>query len=211
MKMLSHEIEYRTKDVIDQFHKTILICGCGAIGSNIAVNLVRQGFSNVVLVDFDRIEEKNLGTQVYIEHDIGRLKSETLKHILCDISSVVNVEAFTFKLTPQKIKKVTKNVDLIIDAFDNSESRQLLKDIGDSTKIPVIHGGLYEDYAEVFWNKDYIVPQKTLNTDICDYPLARNSILLLTAVLTEEIIKFITDKPTSNWSITLKDFNISNI
>ena len=44
---------------------SVTIVGCGATGSNLADNLVRQGFKKINLIDFDRVEEHNLNNQIY--------------------------------------------------------------------------------------------------------------------------------------------------
>ena len=75
MTKFKHELEYRGESVMDSFHEKIVICGCGAIGSNLADNLVRTGFTNIKLVDFDRVEEHNLSTQIYTSDSIGQKKS----------------------------------------------------------------------------------------------------------------------------------------
>jgi molybdopterin/thiamine biosynthesis adenylyltransferase len=211
MTIFNHEIEYRGKKVLDSFNKRIIICGCGAIGSNLIDNLVRQGFCNFTIVDFDRVEDTNLSTQIYSYPQIGRLKTAALSDIVYDISHSIVISECTKKLDSRNAKKFLKKADLIVDAFDNTESRQLLKDFGLDNNIATLHAGMFEDYAEVIWNKQYKVPQVTEGMDVCDYPLARNVIMLLTAVLSEEIIKWSTGENLSNWSITLKDLNISKL
>lgn len=210
MDWLTHEKNYRQKNIQGLFNKKILVAGCGAIGSNLAINLARQGFSNFILVDFDRVEYNNLSTQAYFNQDIDRLKVQSLSSILHEISDDIDIETHHFKLdNNSRTMSVLKKADIIIDCFDNTESRQLLKDYGKTSKTPTLHGGLYEDYAETFWNDKYIVPQVSNGIDICEYPLARNIILLLVSVMSEEIIKFCLEQKRSNWCITLKDFKIS--
>ena len=209
-KNFNHEIEYRGKKVLDSFNKHIIICGCGAIGSNLAENLVRQGFTNFTFIDFDRVEESNIGTQSYTTYDIGGMKVAALSARIYDIAEV-DSKTFNKRLTSDNIKKFLSGADLIVDAFDNGESRKLLKEYGDKHNIPVLHGGLFEDYGEVVWNKKYKVPIIKEGLDICDYPLARNIIVLLTVVMTEEIIKWCTDHTLNDWSITLKDLKIRKL
>lgn len=212
---IHHELIYRAK-IKDILSYNICICGCGAIGSNLAINLARQGFNNFTLIDDDRVENHNIGTQTYIVDDIGKLKVHSLEKQIEDIyigdSFADNVDITTInKRITTKNTKLLKNSDIIVDCFDNTESRQILKDFGLKNNNPVIHAGLYEDYAEIFWNDQYKVPQIKDGLDVCDYPLARNVIVLLTAVLSEIIIRFFMSLEKENYSITLKDFSISKI
>ncbi|GAG55553.1 unnamed protein product, partial [marine sediment metagenome] len=106
---------------------------------------------------------------------------------------------------------------LVIDAFDNTASRQLVKEacsagdiFGDKSNCRnCLHIGFSSDYGEIIWNEDYQVPDDK-GVDDCDYPLARNLILLLVAVASEIIIKFVVSgqETKENYTITLKDFNI---
>ena len=49
-------------NVTDEIH----IIGLGAIGSTLAEQLARMGFTNFYIYDFDRIEEKNIVNQITI-------------------------------------------------------------------------------------------------------------------------------------------------
>jgi hypothetical protein len=67
--------------------------------------------------------------------------------------------------------------------------------------------GLASDYAEVIWNDIYRVPSPA-NDDICDYPLARNLVMLTIAVACEVIITFIASGQRQNFTVTLGDFAV---
>ena len=59
--------------------KTIYVIGCGGIGSWLAPSLcLLVGAKNVVLVDGDKLEEKNLNRQLFAEEEIGQFKSSAL-------------------------------------------------------------------------------------------------------------------------------------
>ncbi len=44
--------------------------------------------------------------------------------------------------------------------------------------------------------------------DVCDYPLARNLVLLAVAVASEAVVRFVLDGVKQDWSVTLGDFAI---
>ena len=191
----------------------VFVCGCGAIGSNLIDTLVRQGVkAEISVVDFDRVEEKNLATQVWNYDEIGQLKVAAMQNRCYNINKT-NIEIFDKKLDNRTIKKFLKNckdTDLVVDCFDNSESRKLLKDYCTNNDIRCLHGGLFEGYGEVVWNDSYIVPENAKG-DVCDNPIARNLILLLTSVMAEQIRKYIAgeiDEYFGNFTITLKDLQI---
>lgn len=45
----------------------IHIVGCGSVGSTVAENLARCGVTNMVLWDFDKVEEHNIVKFMYFE------------------------------------------------------------------------------------------------------------------------------------------------
>jgi molybdopterin-synthase adenylyltransferase len=186
--------------------RAVTVCGAGALGANLMENLVRSGFGNLKVIDRDRIEERNLSTQPYYRSDIGAFKAKILTNNLYRAIGT-KIEAQTKDLTAETVEQLLKNSDLVIDAFDNSISRKIVKDYCDRAKIPCLHTGLAGDYAEVIWNPIYRVPSAT-NDDVCDYPLARNLVLLTVAIATETIIAFFASNQTHSYTITLKDLTI---
>jgi hypothetical protein len=59
----------------------------------------------------------------------------------------------------------------------------------------------------VIWDERYRVPQDVAG-DVCDYPLARNLVLLTVALASEVILRFALDGSRQDWSATLRDFAI---
>ena len=71
--------------------QTIHIIGLGALGSNLAHLLVRLGFEDFVLYDFDDIADKNLTNQFYFNEQIGDLKATSLRNNLLKINPNLNI------------------------------------------------------------------------------------------------------------------------
>lgn len=106
--------------------KAIGIAGCGGLGSNAAVALVRAGIGKLVLVDFDAVEESNLNRQYFFQSDIGKPKVDALAKHLKNINPDVELETYNEKIAPEKIEKFFKDVDILIEAFDAAESKKWL-------------------------------------------------------------------------------------
>jgi molybdopterin-synthase adenylyltransferase len=207
MSLFFHEQLYRTEAVMAKVKSyPVTICGAGALGSNLAENLARAGFGTLKLIDCDRIEEPNLSTQPYYRSDVGAFKAKILANYLYRaIGTTVQVE--TKQLTATNAHQLLKESQLIVDGFDNSRSREAVKDYAEQSGIACLHAGLAADYAEVIWNEFYRVPSNA-NDDICDYPLARNLVMLTVAVACEAIVSFIATGEQRNFTITLKDLSI---
>ena len=63
------------------YGRPIHIIGVGAIGSRIAEQLARLGFTNLVIYDFDTVDEYNITNQLYTYPDIGLPKTEAYQFI----------------------------------------------------------------------------------------------------------------------------------
>ncbi|MEX0272018.1 hypothetical protein AB3R30_23105 [Leptolyngbyaceae cyanobacterium UHCC 1019] len=61
----------------------------------------------------------------------------------------------------------------------------------------------------MIWNDAYRVPSN-VNDDICDYPLARNLVMLTVAVACEAITSFVKTGEQRHFTITLKDLTIQS-
>jgi molybdopterin-synthase adenylyltransferase len=210
MSIFFHEQLYRSPESMVKIRDySVIICGAGALGANIAETLVRSGFGKLKVIDCDRIEERNLSTQPYYRSDIGAFKAKILANDLYRAIGV-QIESETKRLVAANTKQILGQSSLIIDAFDNSGSRQAVKDHCDRTGQPCLHTGLASDYAEVIWNDSYRVPSDAQD-DICDYPLARNLVLLTVAIACESTVDFIFSGQKRSFTVTLKDLSIQLI
>jgi molybdopterin/thiamine biosynthesis adenylyltransferase len=204
---LYHEALHRSGDVMRRLRDLpVTICGAGALGANLAESLARQGFAQLRIIDRDRIEQRNLSTQPYYRSDIGAFKARILANALYRAIGVP-VEAKVETLTPANAAALLKGSGLVVDAFDNSLSRQTVKEACELEGLPCLHAGLAADYAEVIWNDAYRVPSSARD-DVCDYPLARNLVLLTVAVTAESVVAFVASGERRSHTITLTDLAV---
>ena len=202
-----HESIYRGPELLAKLSALrVTLCGVGAVGSNLADNLVRQGVSHVRAIDKDRVEEHNVSTQAYGEADVGAWKVEALRNRLFRVAGV-EIEAVRKELTAQNARQLLGGCDLVIDAFDNSASRALVQQTVRASGAACLHVGLHADYAEVVWDEAYRVPQDVAG-DVCDYALARNLVLLAVVVASEAIVRFAATGERANRSATLTDLAV---
>lgn len=105
---------------------TVGIAGCGGLGSNCAVSLARVGIGKLILADYDIIEESNLNRQYFFYDQIGKEKVFALKENILKINPNVKVEAHNIKLTAYDIVEIYKNCDVIVEAFDKAEMKEMI-------------------------------------------------------------------------------------
>jgi len=116
-------------------HSSVGIAGVGGLGSNAAVALARAGIGRLILVDFDKVEERNLDRQYYFINQIGKLKVEALKENIIRLNPKVEVSNINQKLEKNNMEKPFKDVDVVIEALDNAETKtQFIEEI--LTKFP---------------------------------------------------------------------------
>jgi len=211
MKTFIHEEKYRGEDLLKKmadFH--ITVCGAGAIGSNLVDNMIRQGFKKFSVIDMDRVEDHNRNTQLWGRRDVGQLKTAVLKSYAFN-SLGVAIEDIPKKLDAENVSKFLKKDSLVVDGFDNPESRKIVTDHCRKMGILCLHAGLYKDMAEVTWNAIYRIPDKVKGLDVCEYPLARNIILLTVITTTESVIRYLNKGVQESYTITLPDFKITRV
>ncbi|HDR4572608.1 thiazole biosynthesis adenylyltransferase ThiF [Bacillus cytotoxicus] len=140
--------------------KHVFIIGAGALGSANAEMLVRAGVGNVTIVDRDYIDWSNLQRQqLYAEEDVKNHlpKAIAAKQRLKAINSSVVVKAFVKDITAEELEELVTNVDVIIDATDNFETRFIINDISQKYSIPWIYGACVGSYGLSYT----ILPGKT--------------------------------------------------
>jgi sulfur carrier protein ThiS adenylyltransferase len=127
-KELEHLLVSRhTPGVHDKVKKaSVAIAGLGGLGSNIAISLARIGIGKLLLIDFDVVEPSNLNRQQYFIKHIGMKKTDALKNIIRDCNPFVDVETKDIFIYENNIEEIFKNVDIIVEAFDNPKSKAVL-------------------------------------------------------------------------------------
>ena len=205
-----HEEEYRGASQLAKLAEPqLVLCGAGALGSLLADNLARQGFRKLRVVDRDRVEEHNVSTQLYGAADVGAWKVDILRNVLFRAVEV-EIEAVSKELTDRNARSLLKGASLVIDVFDNSASRALVQQTCRDQQIDGLHVGLYADYCEVIWDEGYRVPEDAAG-DVCEYPLARNLVLLAVALASEMIVEYVLSGARRNVSATLADFAVREL
>jgi sulfur carrier protein ThiS adenylyltransferase len=126
------------------------IAGAGGLGSNCAVALARCGIGTLVIADFDIVELPNLNRQFYFTDQTGRLKTDALKENIMRINPAVKVITHAVKLDENNIPEVFTGCDIIVEAFDRNDMKQMLIETVESVMpgIPVIIGSGLAGYGD---------------------------------------------------------------
>jgi adenylyltransferase/sulfurtransferase len=108
---------------------SVLVVGCGALGTNAAEVLARAGVGRLVLVDSDCLEPHNLQRQALaVEDDVGRPKATATADALARVNSEIRLEAHVARLDGGNAERLLDGMDLVVDGLDNLPARYALND-----------------------------------------------------------------------------------
>jgi len=169
------------------------IAGAGGIGSNVAMLLVRAGFTKFTIVDFDYLEQSNLNRQFYFEDQLGKSKVESLKINLERINKNVDLKIVNVKLEKSNVHKIFKDCTIIVEAFDKKEYKSMIiEECLNNTKMIVSASGvggmeLFNIQTKVMMKKLYIVGD--FNTDVSEYKTYSTKVTYISAIMANIIIQ----------------------
>ncbi|TWU25769.1 ThiF family adenylyltransferase [Bythopirellula polymerisocia] len=122
----------------------MLICGCGALGSVVADQLVRAGVGYLRIVDRDFVELDNLHRQVlFSEQDAAdQLPKAIAAHRrLGQVNSQVEIDSVVADVDAANIRQLATDMDVLVDGTDNFETRYLLNDLAVEQGLPWVFAG----------------------------------------------------------------------
>ncbi len=130
----------------------IAVVGVGALGSHLVL-LGRNWDVNFTVIDFDRVEQKNVMSQFHSKMGVGRNKAQAIQQAMQGLFGI-RLEAVPHRLTADNIEALLKSADLVVDCVDNAPTRQLIQDFVRAQNIPCLHGAVAADgnYARVMWD-----------------------------------------------------------
>ena len=121
--------------------KTIVIVGCGGLGSSLAIGLGGTGIGHIHLVDFDEVSVHNIHRQIAFKvGDEGKFKAKIVGELLeqrCPfVKTTVHVNSF------EEFAQKGIEVDLIIDGTDNLPVRAKIDKYAKKVNTPWIYGSV---------------------------------------------------------------------
>ena len=116
---------------------TVMVVGCGAVGSFAIEALARTGIGHLIVVDFDNVEESNINRQLFaLDSTISRSKVSVAKQRIHDINPEITVDALNMFFDDKS--ELSVRPDFIIDAIDTVPSKISLYNWATRNKIPFI-------------------------------------------------------------------------
>lgn len=155
MKDAEFNIRYARSLAVDGFDERhqellcrskVIIVGCGALGSQVALYLAGAGVGTLGLVDYDNIALSNLHRQVaYRTSLVGASKARTLSRMIGDLNPGVSTEPhILFVRSADELLDLINigKYDLVIDATDNANSKSIVTQGAKKAGVPCVVGGV---------------------------------------------------------------------
>ncbi len=171
----------------------VVFCGVGAIGSTAAV-LCRCLEATLVVIDFDRVESKNLLAQAFVKQSVGKNKAEALKAQLLNFHSV-KAEAFGVRVTAENVATLGAGATLLVDCFDNAASRAVLSTHAQAAGVPLVHAAISGDgtFGLVRWDERFVPDlEDHAGQATCEGGVHLPMVGLLAATLARTVQDFVT-------------------
>lgn len=118
---------------------SVLVVGCGGLGSPASLYLAAAGVGRLGLVDRDAVELSNLHRQVlHTEASVGTHKVDSAAAALRALNSGITLELEHSGLTPANAVSLVSRYDVVVDGSDNPTTRYLLNDAAVAARVPLV-------------------------------------------------------------------------
>jgi len=194
----------------------VAIVGLGGIGSPLALYLCGVGV-NLRLIDGDRVSLDNLHRQIlYGEDDIGLPKALVAERELRRRNSEISIEGIPERLNKENVGKLFSDVDLVLDATDNFNTRYVINEFCVRKGLPFIYSAISGYYFAV----SFIMPGKTpclkcifpSMEDSGPVPVIGSVPALVASISATEAIKYLTKgKPSLMGELLVGDLNTMEV
>ncbi len=184
---------------------SVAVVGCGGTGGYVADSLCRllPLEAQLYLIDHDRVEERNLGRQNFLEKELGKFKSEALALRL----SARYGRTIAYSVMPISMSEV-KLPGLIIGCLDNGPARRVISNITGMVGSPYgdtswwIDAGNGDNYGQVLIGNSK--GDTLFKDDICltlPMPTIQSPVLLMQAPERHSCADMDEQGPTINQAI----------
>ena len=129
---------------------TVAIVGMGGLGCPAAQSLITAGVGKLILIDGDIVELSNLHRQpLYGADDLNRLKVEVAKERLEQLNNKAVIIPIDKYFNEKNGMSFIQDANVIIDATDNIQARQLIDKFSKEANVPMVYGGLFRYEGQV--------------------------------------------------------------
>lgn len=135
----------------------VTVVGVGALGSHV-VQFLRNEDGSIRVVDFDRVEKRNVQAQFHGMPSVGKLKVQSLAQTMQFLFGA-KIVTVPHRLAPENASEILGVAELVIDCLDNGATRRLVQQVVRARQVPCVHGALAADgsFGRVIWDEAFVI------------------------------------------------------
>lgn len=107
-------------------NSTVAIIGVGGVGGYVCTMLARAGVGNIIIVDFDKVDETNINRQIVANVEtVGKEKVFVLKDMIEKINPKCKITAICERFSAENAERIlkTQHIDYVVDAIDSTKDK----------------------------------------------------------------------------------------
>ena len=118
---------------------TVMVIGCGGLGNAVIAYLAASGVHNLVIADFDVIDQGHLQRQILFgQQDVRKAKADVIEARLMEQYPGIVITPIRQKLNLERLLQCLKSCDVLIDCSDKEQTRMLLNEAAKLSQTPFI-------------------------------------------------------------------------
>lgn len=132
---------------------SVLVIGAGGLGSPALLYLAAAGVGRIGIVEDDVVDLSNLNRQIlYTSADVGKPKVQVAAERLRQLNPDLQIDVYQQRFAMPAAVELARDYDVLIDASDNFETRNLANEAAVAAGRPLVHGSVrqFEGQAAVF-------------------------------------------------------------
>jgi adenylyltransferase/sulfurtransferase len=128
----------------------LLVVGAGSLGNTLLPRVVRWSWEGIMVMDGDRVEEKNLDRQeLFAPVDIGRPKSEVVAAWVRNMPIAVQLAARDEFIDANNAEAIIAMHDVVADCTDDAHVKRLLDHTCADYGVPLVSGSVHGKEGQV--------------------------------------------------------------
>lgn len=137
------DMQFTNEEIKILENKRIAVIGCGGLGGYVLEMLARFGIGEIVIVDYEVFNAKNISRQVMSNQaSLGKYKVNEAVMWIKQVNPFIYLKGIIEKLNKDNAQQILKGCDMVMDCVDNVETKFILQDTCEQLDIPLIHGAV---------------------------------------------------------------------
>lgn len=183
--------------------RQVVIVGVGALGSHV-LQLLRNVDARFKVIDFDRVESKNLRSQFHGKPSVGKNKAVALQQAMQFLWDE-RIEAVPHKLSYENAGQLLSGASLVIDCLDNAVGRNVVQaQVRAMPSRPAcLHAALDAagSFGRVCWDEQFQADEETPGAATCEDGAFLPFIALVAALTAQAAQQYLQTGRQTGWLV----------